>query len=187
MTDSRRDFKTVPLIGRGYLTVIDCVFWHPSFVSSKQAHSVRERADLPVTNDEWAGKFDLFTSEHKLEETREQLQLRTRRPETGLAKLHILNFSAYIAFLFAYFAYFYKKFIYLQISAYFVSKAREICKTMLYMHQNMHKYAQNMQIHVKTCKYMEIYVKICTQNMQLCQNMQFTCIYISKYADKICK
>ena len=56
-------FKTGPLIGRGFLTLIDSVFWYLSFVSSKQAQAVREKADLPVTEGEWNKKFNLFTGE----------------------------------------------------------------------------------------------------------------------------
>lgn len=78
--------KTVPLIGRGFLSLVDSVFWHLPFVSSKQAHAVREKTDPPVTEEEWTQKFNLITSEHKLEGAREQLRagwkdwLRARNP-----------------------------------------------------------------------------------------------------------
>ena len=48
-------------------------FWkYPSF-SVKQAHTVRARANLPVTEEEWTKKFDQITAEHKVNETREEL------------------------------------------------------------------------------------------------------------------
>ena len=74
-------FKTGPVIGRGFQTLIDSVFWYLPFVSSKHAHAVREhahavreKADLPVNEEEWTKKFNLFAGEHKLEDVREQLR-----------------------------------------------------------------------------------------------------------------
>ena len=73
--------KTGPVIGRGFQTLIDSVFWYLPFVSSKHAHAVREhahavreKADLPVNEEEWTKKFNLFAGEHKLEDVREQLR-----------------------------------------------------------------------------------------------------------------
>ena len=66
-------FKTAPLIGMGFLSLVDSVFWHLPFVSSKQAHAVRERANPLVTEEDWAEKFNQITAEHKEAGARDQL------------------------------------------------------------------------------------------------------------------
>ena len=68
--------KTVPLIGMGFPTLVDSLFWHLPFVSSKQAHAVREKAQPLVTEEDWTQKFNSITadSEHKEPGAREQLR-----------------------------------------------------------------------------------------------------------------
>ena len=68
VTDSRRMERLSRLapLSAGDFLLIDSVFWHLPFVSSKQAHAVREKADLLVTEDEWTEKFNLFYAEYKL-------------------------------------------------------------------------------------------------------------------------
>jgi hypothetical protein len=66
--------KTVPLIGMGFLTLVDSLFWHLPFVSSKQAHAVREKAQPSVTEEDWTQKFNSITAEHKEPGAREQLR-----------------------------------------------------------------------------------------------------------------
>ena len=68
------------------------VFRNLLFVSIKQAHTVRSRADPPVTQEEWSQwthwteKFDQITAEHKVNKAREELStgwkqwLATRSP-----------------------------------------------------------------------------------------------------------
>ena len=51
----------------------DFVFRNLPFVSVKQAHTVRKRADLPVTEEEWVETFDQITAEYKANEAREEL------------------------------------------------------------------------------------------------------------------
>jgi hypothetical protein len=59
----------------GFLTLVDSLFWHLLFVSSKQAHAVSKRADLLLTEEEWAEpeKFNQVTAEHKEAGARDQL------------------------------------------------------------------------------------------------------------------
>ena len=66
--------KTVSLIGMGFLTLVDSLFWHLPFVSSKQAHAVREKAQPLVTEEDWTQKFNSITAEHKEPGAREQLR-----------------------------------------------------------------------------------------------------------------
>ena len=56
------------------LKLVECNFRHRLVFggSVKQAHAVRERADLPVTDEEWSEKFDKITSGQ--EGAREQLR-----------------------------------------------------------------------------------------------------------------
>lgn len=61
------------LIGNGFLTLVDHIFWHLPFVSTKQAHSVREKANPPVAEEHWVDKFDEITAEHTVEGARDQL------------------------------------------------------------------------------------------------------------------
>ena len=39
------------LIGKGFLNLVDHVFWHLPFSSVKQAHAVREKANPPVSEE----------------------------------------------------------------------------------------------------------------------------------------
>ena len=55
--------RLAPLLAGDFLPLLTLFFWYPLFVSSKQAHAVREKADLPVTEGEWNKKFNLFTGE----------------------------------------------------------------------------------------------------------------------------
>ena len=48
--------------------------WNLPFVSVKQVQTVRERADPPVTEEEWTEKFDQVAAEHKVNKTREELR-----------------------------------------------------------------------------------------------------------------
>lgn len=61
------------LIGKGFLNLVDHVFWHLPFSSVKQAHAVREKANPPVSEEDWAARFEAITDEHKEEGAREQL------------------------------------------------------------------------------------------------------------------
>ena len=61
------------LIGKGFLNLVDHVFWHLPFSSVKQAHAVREKANPPVSEEDWATRFEAITDEHKEEGAREQL------------------------------------------------------------------------------------------------------------------
>ena len=61
------------LIGKGFLNLVDHVFWHLRFSSVKQAHAVREKANPPVSEEDWAARFEAITDEHKEEGAREQL------------------------------------------------------------------------------------------------------------------
>jgi hypothetical protein len=59
--------------GMGFLTLVHSLLWHFLFVSSKQAHAVRERADPLVTEEEWAEKSSQITAEHKEAGARDHL------------------------------------------------------------------------------------------------------------------
>jgi hypothetical protein len=56
-----------------FLTLVHSLFWHLPFVSSKQAHAVRERADPLVTEEERAEKINQITAEHKEAGARDHL------------------------------------------------------------------------------------------------------------------
>ena len=61
------------LIGKGFLNLVDHVFWHLRFSSVKQAHAVLEKANPPVSEEDWAARFEAITDEHREEGAREQL------------------------------------------------------------------------------------------------------------------
>ena len=61
------------LIGKGFLNLVDHVFWHLPFSSVKQAQAVREKANPPVSEEGWAARFEAITNEHKEEGALEQL------------------------------------------------------------------------------------------------------------------
>jgi hypothetical protein len=63
--------KTVPLFGKGFLYVVDNLFWNLPFASVKQSIAVREK--FHITEEEWTEKWKYFTSEHDEDGAREQL------------------------------------------------------------------------------------------------------------------
>ena len=63
--------KYVHLFGKGFLTLVDHYFWYLPFSSMKQAHSVRQRAN--VTEEEWETRWAQIVAEHGQEGAREQL------------------------------------------------------------------------------------------------------------------
>ena len=65
--------KNVKLIGHGFLSLVDTLFWYLPFASSKQAHGIRERAVPAVTEENWAEMYATIIAEHKEEGAREQL------------------------------------------------------------------------------------------------------------------
>jgi len=65
--------KNVKLVGKGFLGLVDNIFWHLPFVSPKQAHAVREKANPPVTEEDWAERLEIIKAEHAADGAREQL------------------------------------------------------------------------------------------------------------------
>jgi len=63
--------KTVPLFDKGFLYVVDNLFWNLPFASVKQSISVREK--FHITEEEWAEKWRYFISEHDEAGARQQL------------------------------------------------------------------------------------------------------------------
>jgi len=57
--------KAVKLIGKGFLNLVDHVFWHLRFSSVKQAHAVREKANPPVSEKDWAARFEAMSTRRK--------------------------------------------------------------------------------------------------------------------------
>ena len=53
------------LIGKGFLNLVDHVFWHLRFSSVKQAHAVREKANPPVSEKDWAARFEAMSTRRK--------------------------------------------------------------------------------------------------------------------------
>ena len=64
--------KNVKLIGHGFLSLTDNLFWFLPFASSKQAHGIRETAVPAVTEENWAEMYAAITAEHDEEGAREQ-------------------------------------------------------------------------------------------------------------------
>ena len=60
-------------MGKGFLGLVDNIFWHLPFVSPKQAHAVREKANPPVTEEDWAERLEIIKAEHAADGAREQL------------------------------------------------------------------------------------------------------------------
>jgi hypothetical protein len=54
--------KNVKLFGKGFLNLVDHCFWHLPFSSMKQAHSVRQKAN--VTEEEWETRWNQIIDEH---------------------------------------------------------------------------------------------------------------------------
>ena len=65
--------KNVKLIGHGFLSLVDNLFWYLPFASIKQAHGIREKAVPAVTEENWAEMYAAITAEHYVEGAREQL------------------------------------------------------------------------------------------------------------------
>ena len=63
--------KNVKLFGTGFLNLVDHYFWHLPFASMKQAHSVRQKANVP--EEEWETRWGQIVAEHDTEGAREQL------------------------------------------------------------------------------------------------------------------
>ena len=61
--------KMVKLIqvGKGFLNVVDRVFWHLPLANINQAHAVRERAYPPVSEEDWNVRFTAIKNEHNVE------------------------------------------------------------------------------------------------------------------------
>ena len=71
--------KNVKLIGHGFLSLVDSLFWYLPFASSKQAHGIRaslsEKVVPAVTEENWAEVYAAIAAEHneELEGACEQL------------------------------------------------------------------------------------------------------------------
>jgi hypothetical protein len=63
--------KNVPLVGKGFLHLVDHYFWYLPFASVKQGHAVREKACIP--QDDWEQRWDAIVAEHDGEGARAQL------------------------------------------------------------------------------------------------------------------
>ena len=63
--------KTVPLLGKGILHVVDSLFWNLPFSSQKQSEKMGEKSG--TSEEEWADKWDLITGEHDDVGARQQL------------------------------------------------------------------------------------------------------------------
>lgn len=59
------------MLGKGFLTLGDQVFWNLPLSNIKQSHAVRNQAG--VTWEEWAAKWEEIVAEHDLPGAREQL------------------------------------------------------------------------------------------------------------------
>ena len=55
--------KNVKLFGEGFLNLVDHFFWHLPFASMKQAHSVRQKAN--VTEENWETRWNQIIDEHQ--------------------------------------------------------------------------------------------------------------------------
>ena len=56
--------KTVNLIGKGFFQLMDDIFWDLSFPTINQANAVRQRANTPMSEEEWTESFKTITDEH---------------------------------------------------------------------------------------------------------------------------
>jgi len=65
--------KNVKLVGKGFLGLVDNIFWHLPFVSPKQAHAVREKAHPAVTEEDWKGRSETIKADLAADGAREQL------------------------------------------------------------------------------------------------------------------
>lgn len=64
--------KEIPLFSKGYLLMIDRLFWNLPFTSAKQAEEVRSKSGIPDT--EWELKWNQIVAEHEEPGARDQLQ-----------------------------------------------------------------------------------------------------------------
>ena len=63
--------KTVPLLGKGFLHMVDNLFWNLPFASAKQGTSVREK--FHVSEEDWDARFQQITSDHDKDGARQEL------------------------------------------------------------------------------------------------------------------
>jgi hypothetical protein len=63
--------KTVPLLGHGFLHLVDHLFWNLPFASVKQGTAVREK--FHVSEEDWDTRFQEITSEHDRDGARQEL------------------------------------------------------------------------------------------------------------------
>jgi hypothetical protein len=67
--------KNVPLVGKGFLHLVDHYFWYLPFASVKQGHAVRQKAGTSaVTEEDWDQRWQAIVAEHEMEGAREQLR-----------------------------------------------------------------------------------------------------------------
>ncbi len=62
----------LPVFGRGMLDTLDDVFWMLPFSSKKQAQIIRQ--EKQITDLEWEKRRDLIIAEHRLPNSKEQLE-----------------------------------------------------------------------------------------------------------------
>ena len=69
--------KNVPLVGKGFLHLVDHYFWYLPFVSIKQGHAVRQKAgNFAVTEEDWDQRWQAIVAELETDGAREQLRKR---------------------------------------------------------------------------------------------------------------
>jgi len=67
--------KNVPLVGKGFLHLVDHYFWYLPFASVKQGHAVRQKAgNSAVTEEDWDQRWQAIVAEHETDGAREQLR-----------------------------------------------------------------------------------------------------------------
>ena len=59
--------KNVKLIGHGFLSLVDNLFWYLPFASSKQAHVIHKKAVPAGTEENWTEMYAAITAEHSEE------------------------------------------------------------------------------------------------------------------------
>ena len=63
--------KTMKLFGKGFLHLVDNIFWNLPFASTKQGISVREKNN--ISEEDWDNTFQSITAEHDKDGARQQL------------------------------------------------------------------------------------------------------------------
>ena len=63
--------KTMKLFGKGFLHLVDNIFWNLPFASVKQGISVREKNN--ISEEDWDNTFQSITAEHDKDGARQQL------------------------------------------------------------------------------------------------------------------